>query len=245
MIVCISGGTEFRILYHKLSAELQPVLHNRRNILSATRTETLKVQIEMVSQLVECCSNAYSHLVGESRDKVISYMDKLLHFVRERERKISGQEIDEINMEIQRFHRLCQLHKMRSEPAYQINCNNPEVKKCFDTANRIAYSIEKFSKECDRALKDALENLSKEIKSAVKITDAERQLVVGALGFKQGHWFKCPNGHIYAIGECGGAMEVGRCNECGEAIGGSSHRLLSNNMLATEMDGATRPAWPQ
>jgi hypothetical protein len=126
-----------------------------------------------------------------------------------------------------------------------MNCSKTEVRKCFDTAHRIAYSIEKFSKECDMALKDALENLRKELKSAVKISDAERKMIVGALGFKQGHWYKCPNGHFYVIDNCGGAMQTGRCNECGEAIGGSQHRLLSSNSLGTEMDGATCPAWPQ
>jgi hypothetical protein len=208
-------------------------------------TATLAVQIEMFCQLVECCSNAYSDLHGESRGKVISYMDTLLHAVRKRGSKISEQEIEEINMEIHRFHRLCQLHKIRSECTYKMNCSKPEVKKFFDTAHTIAYSIEKFSKACDMALKDALENLRKELKSAVKIRDTERKMILGAFGFKQGHWYKCPNGHIYVIGECGGAMEEGRCNECGEAIGGTHHRLLSSNSVATEMDGATRPAWPQ
>jgi hypothetical protein len=245
MIICISGSTQCRILHNKLWAELQPVQLNRRNPLSVVRTATLAVQIEMFCQLVECCSIAYSDLHGESRDKVISYMDTLLHSVGKRGSKISGQEIEEINMEIQRFHRLCQLYKIRSECTYKLNCSKPEVKKCFDTAHRIAYSIEKFSKECDMALKAALEDLRKELKSAVKITDAERKMIVGALGFKQGHWYKCPNGHIYVIGDCGGAMQVGQCNECGERIGGSSHRLLPSNRLAPEMDGATRPAWPQ
>jgi len=26
-----------------------------------------------------------------------------------------------------------------------------------------------------------------------------------AVGLKSGNWFECPNGHTYAIGECGGA----------------------------------------
>jgi len=43
--------------------------------------------------------------------------------------------------------------------------------------------------------------------STVKITDAERKEIVRAMGYKQGHWYKCPNGHIYIITECGGAME--------------------------------------
>ena len=50
-------------------------------------------------------------------------------------------------------------------------------------------------------------------------------------------------GHIYAIGECGGATEEGRCPECGSTIGGQNHRLLEDNALATEMDGATVGAW--
>jgi len=38
----------------------------------------------------------------------------------------------------------------------------------------------------------------------------------------RGHWFTCPNGHIFSIGECGGAMQQSRCNECGEMIGGAA-----------------------
>lgn len=43
------------------------------------------------------------------------------------------------------------------------------------------------------------------------------------------HWFQCPNGHPYFIGECGGAMEEGTCPDCGARVGGSGHRLLSTN----------------
>ena len=59
-----------------------------------------------------------------------------------------------------------------------------------------------------------------------------------------GRWFKCPNGHIYLITECGGATETATCNECGYAIGGESHIILPENKLATEMDGALEPAYP-
>ena len=53
-----------------------------------------------------------------------------------------------------------------------------------------------------------------------------------------GHFFKCPNGHFYAIGECGGAMEKSKCPECGEVIGGGDHTLAAGNQLASEIDGA-------
>ncbi|KAJ3359463.1 NFX1-type zinc finger-containing protein 1, partial [Allomyces javanicus] len=50
-----------------------------------------------------------------------------------------------------------------------------------------------------------------------------------------GHWFRCPNGHPFVIGDCGGAMQTGWCLECGEAIGGASHRLLQSNSSANDL----------
>jgi hypothetical protein len=245
MIICISESAEYRILYTKLSTELQPVRQNKRNILSATDTDTLRVQIEIFSQIIECCSSTYHHLVGESKTKIVAHMDMLLRVVRQRGKKISRQEIDDINMEIQRFHRMCQLHKLTSEPNYRMYYSKPEVRGWFLTAYQIAHTIQKYSKEFDSELKNALENLSKVVCSAVQITDAERKEIVRAMGYTQGHWFKCPNGHIYSIRECGGAMETSQCNECGAEIEGGSHRLLPSNSVATVMNGATHPAWPQ
>ena len=245
MIFCISESAEFRNLYTKLSNELRPAQWKKVNLLSATDTATLRVQIEILSQVVECCTSTSHHLDEEPEAEIVVHVDMLLRIVRQRGKKISGQEIDDINMEIQRFHRVCQLHRLKSEPNYRVSCNNPEVKKCYETAHQIAYNMQKYTEEFDWKLKNALENLSKVVGSAVKITDAERKEIVRAMGYKQGHWYKCPNGHIYIITECGGAMEKSRCHECGAEIGGGSHRLLESNSVATEMDGATRPAWPQ
>jgi len=115
VILCISERTDFRIEYKKLSTELQPPLWNKVNVPSATDTATRRVQTEIFSQVVECCSSTYPHLVGESKAKIVAHMDMLLRVVRQRGKKISGQEIDDINMEIQRFHRVCQLHRLKSE----------------------------------------------------------------------------------------------------------------------------------
>lgn len=56
----------------------------------------------------------------------------------------------------------------------------------------------------------------------------------------RGHWYTCPNGHVFVIGECGGAMQVSRCNECGAQIGGSSHQLLNSNARAREFEEIAR-----
>lgn len=74
-------------------------------------------------------------------------------------------------------------------------------------------------------------------------SDEERIMIVKAIDLKKGHWYKCRNGHVYAIGDCGGAMERSRCPECKEEIGGESHRLAEGNAHAGEFDGSRFPAW--
>jgi len=48
-----------------------------------------------------------------------------------------------------------------------------------------------------------------------------------ATGLSNGHWFECPNGHTYAIGDCGGAIQEAKCPQCEARIGGRSHQLDS------------------
>ncbi|RPD78076.1 hypothetical protein L226DRAFT_610074 [Lentinus tigrinus ALCF2SS1-7] len=75
--------------------------------------------------------------------------------------------------------------------------------------------------------------------------------VVRGLGFSHvGHFYKCPNGHVFVIGECGGAMQTAVCAECGEAIGGNRHQLLSSNRPVRELEeiaratGSEPSPWP-
>ena len=42
-------------------------------------------------------------------------------------------------------------------------------------------------------------------------------------------WYRCPNGHLYAVGECGRPMEESTCPECGSKIGGHDHVPVNNN----------------
>ncbi|CAD7696269.1 unnamed protein product [Ostreobium quekettii] len=53
--------------------------------------------------------------------------------------------------------------------------------------------------------------------------------------YGSGHVYRCPNGHVYIIGECGRAWEEARCAECGATIGGRNHKLASGNAAADDM----------
>lgn len=59
-----------------------------------------------------------------------------------------------------------------------------------------------------------MEELKKLTSSKIALTDAEKKEIVKAIGLRPGHWYKCPNGHPYAIGECGGANEESRYVFC-------------------------------
>eukprot|EP00172_Hildenbrandia_rubra_P001281 Plantae.Rhodophyta-Hildenbrandia_rubra.ctg18276.p1 GENE.Plantae.Rhodophyta-Hildenbrandia_rubra.ctg18276~~Plantae.Rhodophyta-Hildenbrandia_rubra.ctg18276.p1 ORF type:complete len:703 (+),score=53.24 Plantae.Rhodophyta-Hildenbrandia_rubra.ctg18276:174-2282(+) len=69
--------------------------------------------------------------------------------------------------------------------------------------------------------------------------EERREVILGALSGDalvgvnpDGHMYQCPNGHLYLIGECGMAMQESVCPECGERVGGQSHRLLDSNARA-------------
>ena len=89
-------------------------------------------------------------------------------------------------------------------------------------------------------------HLKKKFKSMMNIwlPEAERKEIVAAMkDLHQGNWFKCSNGHIYAIGECGEAVETSTCPECREDIGGVERVLVRTSRAALEMDGdVTRKA---
>ena len=52
-------------------------------------------------------------------------------------------------------------------------------------------------------------------------------------------------GHVYAIGDCGGANQESKCPECKARIGGLNHALVAGNQLAPEMDHAQHAAWSE
>eukprot|EP00427_Karlodinium_veneficum_P018125 CAMPEP_0169150294 /NCGR_PEP_ID=MMETSP1015-20121227/50089_1 /TAXON_ID=342587 /ORGANISM="Karlodinium micrum, Strain CCMP2283" /LENGTH=165 /DNA_ID=CAMNT_0009219383 /DNA_START=388 /DNA_END=885 /DNA_ORIENTATION=- len=84
-----------------------------------------------------------------------------------------------------------------------------------------------------------------------RITLEERRAVDSAMrsegSLAGGHWYACPRGHPYYIGECGGAMQLSVCPEpgCGLQIGGGSHRLVDGNQYLSNFTGESiEPAWP-
>lgn len=90
--------------------------------------------------------------------------------------------------------------------------------------------IEKAAK-----LKEAVRGRRDEIMSVLKAMSSQSGYNYGTSW--SSHWYECPNGHPYFIGECGGAMQRSTCIECGAPVGGTGHTLDSTNRQAGQSGG--------
>lgn len=83
------------------------------------------------------------------------------------------------------------------------------------------------------------ENMLAETTFFTTVTNYERMTVIQAMTREfrgTGHWYYCVNRHPFTIGECGGAMEVSTCPECGAPVGGQSHRLREGVTHAGDLE---------
>ncbi|XP_073956530.1 NFX1-type zinc finger-containing protein 1-like [Choristoneura fumiferana] len=157
-------------------------------------------------------------------------------------KKISEQQQVDIRNELRRINSIIQLDIILSNTCYTFAESVPNVIEATKAARDAVLSWRVFD---EAKAVECLKTLQGAVKLSGIVSAEERAMVVKAVGLKPGHWFKCPKGHFYCIGECGGAMEESRCPECGAKIGGRSHTLTAGNRHAPEMDGARFAAWSE
>ncbi|XP_077298494.1 NFX1-type zinc finger-containing protein 1-like [Arctopsyche grandis] len=162
----------------------------------------------------------------------------LLRVLYECNRKMTQQQVDSFECELSRTNSMVR-YQVADNYINSLQTGTALDKKELPRLNNLIFSNKLF----DATTKTEVEQLFKSLSFKIDDINLERAMIVKAVGLKQGHWFKCPNGHPYCIGECGGAMEESKCPECGCKIGGTHHRLLDNNQLAPEMDRASHAAY--
>ncbi|XP_046620436.1 NFX1-type zinc finger-containing protein 1-like isoform X3 [Neodiprion virginianus] len=216
-----------------LSASVSPITKTkRRQTLDARATEATRIVLDILQDICRKLEKVKSRTVP-SYISVKNQLTMLLKSLPTRG-QISQQEINDIERESQRLHYLVEVCTMESEAGFD-EYHSPADKRPYNSVLKKLLQIEKFSESSEEEVKTDLNQL-RTLYRMKNVINNERKMIVKVMGFRQGHWYKCPNGHIYAIGDCGRAMQESHCNECGAAIGGSSHRLRNDNTAATEMN---------
>lgn len=72
-----------------------------------------------------------------------------------------------------------------------------------------------------------------------EVTSEERMAVINAMTREflgTGHWYYCRNGHPFTIGECGRAVHLASCPECGAPVGGRDHQAAEGVTRANDLE---------
>ncbi|XP_038209946.1 NFX1-type zinc finger-containing protein 1-like [Zerene cesonia] len=231
----MNDSLHWRRAFHTLEKFIK---NNKKSSLMQIEINLLYLNIlKMLSEMyVEYKKNYFSSLESYLNIQIDMLCDVLIKNVK----KFSYQQQNDINNEMKRVHAIIQFSKIIDTPIFKAVKNDVVTTK-YKEAKDLILCCKRYN---EKQSMEALDILQKAFNINV-VSKKETEMVLKAVGLKAGHWFKCPNGHFYCIGECGGAMEVGKCPECGQAIGGSSHKLLDSNSHAKELDGSQFPAWSE
>lgn len=227
----------------EIEASVMQVQNGRRQYVDKMKVDTANAKLELLIGILKI-RKEYALNTTEF-DSLSTYYSKYFCTILSRsEDVIMRQEVIDINLEISKFNRIMQYLSI-IESCDDHHYQNVDVKKIKEKFDKLIVSTERYNDDLDVLYKNDLIKLSEITKKSLNITDTEKKEILQAMGLSRGHWYKCPNGHVYCITECGGAMQVSKCNECGASIGGTSHRLLGTNAVATEMDGARYSAFSE
>jgi hypothetical protein len=221
--------------------------------IACTISNILQI-IPNIAKVLKCLQSTpnYSCTLGHlSVDSLMlsNETSALIKFIGTTTMYLTAQQIDEAKGEVQRLYCLARLIQLIEK----INKDNKSL-EASDTQELVEYGITLMG--CGRGAFKCTDELQTMINAfLIKITNKysiggvskeEMAIIVKAMSdITKGGWYKCPKGHIYAIGDCGGANQVGKCPECGAAIGGTSHQLLPGNQHAGYVDNSSHAAWTE
>ena len=126
----------------------------------------------------------------------------------------------------------------------------PALREKGLSAIKTAAKLCKRYPEQTRGLSQEVEGTSVMLRGATfytPVSGEERMAVLRAMAGEllgTGHWYYCPNGHPFTIGDCGGATEVSRCPECGSLVGGQDHLTVYGVTRAHDLEEHLRSIDP-
>ncbi|KAK6532447.1 hypothetical protein TWF281_006635 [Arthrobotrys megalospora] len=114
-------------------------------------------------------------------------------------------------------------------------------KKEFDSLTECENLCVKYPGTLGR-LKNAVAMAKRAVNGGVfytRVTSEEETMIIRTMAAEfsgSGHWYYCVNGHPFTVGDCGMPMELARCPECSQQIGGQDHTAAEGVRLATDFE---------
>ncbi|XP_059484951.1 NFX1-type zinc finger-containing protein 1-like [Neocloeon triangulifer] len=215
---------------------LMPEVAGRKNVLHAYNLNAREIEVDILTGICKTWGKCKSPIEKEGITNQINF---LLQIFESKKRRVGQQQVDDFLPELTRLEYMRVFLSFKDKVTFY---------KEIEPLIREGMAVDKnskFTKSSEAKMKnvrDKLANVCKNI-PGLGITEIERVQIVQAIGLTPGHWFSCPKGHVYAIGECGGAMERSKCPECGSTIGGGNHALDAGNRHFGGMDRSRHAAW--
>ncbi|CAG2235693.1 unnamed protein product [Mytilus edulis] len=156
----------------------------------------------------------------------LQQIDELHAFIVKDRSYFTIQETDDILREIERFNLLLKYSlfkdwKLKSDVKMDasFNVNLRRVARYLTDGNPLIDRRKVFVTKFLKVVEDLVPRLG------LGLSDEVRTVLVNAKQLYKGYWYKCKNGHVYAIDASAGETEGSICPECKTTIGGRIHRL--------------------
>ncbi|TNM88642.1 hypothetical protein fugu_004896 [Takifugu bimaculatus] len=223
--------------YIKIEKHLGDKYHTANDLWSLENKMDFLIRFAKLRNILEGLMLPEQTFTSKALEQFKSWLDGT-------QQRFTEQQVFDLKRELQRLILLTELEARCSKA--EKRGESQRIQAEVQTVREVLEKNGQFTELDESRAEDAMKDLDSLLPSSgLGITEEERNMIVSTMKMAPGHWYKCPNGHVYVITECGGAMESRQCPDCSATIGGDSHRLASGNNVATEMDGSLHPAWSE
>ena len=178
----------------KLSVNLDHM--GTHTVVSEKILEAVKCQVNLANELVAIKRK----LIAESKSKVhdlnvVSNIERYLEKLMKGRTFMSEQEVSDVQAECYRGNVCIEHLKIRKKVLTLSKANQQEAQTELNKLQQLIDTDKAITEDIVEQIKEVLETIKRIMKVEVLGIDEEEKLqIINAVGLRQGHWFKCPNG---------------------------------------------------
>ncbi|XP_043397834.1 NFX1-type zinc finger-containing protein 1 [Chelonia mydas] len=197
---------------------------SRQSLLDLENTLNFFASLSRLKQQAQKCTVARERNLKRKIEAVERWLIRNRH-------AFTAQQLRECRNEITRISYLGNIFERLSGYENKQASLSTEAVALANEAIGVLQRQDPFTQSREESLQRVLEKIEEWLPATgLQLSEAERVMITEAMQFGRGHWYRCPQGHLYTIGECGRPMQQSSCPECGATIGGQNHALTRDNV---------------